>query len=79
MAQKVDLDTLDIDQLNLCKHKAVKMRKAGIILTFSGVGILATGGITTIIKQKNVRDPYDNMASLIPGHEYDIFISRSKF
>ena len=42
MAQKVNLDTLDIGQLNLYKHKAVTMRNAGMILTFCGVGIVAT-------------------------------------
>jgi hypothetical protein len=43
MAQKVKLDTLTIDQLNLYKNKAVTMRNAGIILTSVGVGIMATG------------------------------------
>jgi hypothetical protein len=49
MAQKVKLDSLDIDQLNLYKDKAVTMRNAGIILTSCGVGIMLTGyyiGIT---------------------------------
>jgi len=43
MAQKVKLDSLDIDQLNLYKDKAVTMRNAGIILTSCGVGIMVTG------------------------------------
>ena len=49
MAQKVKLDSLDIDQLNLYKDKAVTMRNAGIILTSCGVGIMVIGyyiGIT---------------------------------
>ena len=35
MAQKFVLDTLDIDQLNLYKDKAVRMRNAGMILTLN--------------------------------------------
>jgi hypothetical protein len=49
MAQKVKLDSLDIDQLNMYKDKAVTMRNAGIILTSCGVGIMVIGyyiGIT---------------------------------
>jgi len=49
MAQKVNLDTLDIEQLNLYKDKAVKLRNAGMILTFSGVGIEAVGYIASAI------------------------------
>jgi hypothetical protein len=45
MAQKVNPDTLTMDQLNLYKHKAVTMRNAGIILASCGVGIIATGYI----------------------------------
>jgi hypothetical protein len=45
MAQKINLDTLDLDQLNLYHHKAVTMRKTGIILTFSGFGIMAASYI----------------------------------
>jgi hypothetical protein len=45
MAQKVNPDTLTMDQLNLYKHKAVTMRNAGIILASCGVGIMATGYI----------------------------------
>ena len=50
MAQKVNhLDTLNIDQLNLYKDKAVKMRNTGRALTLSGIGIFATGLISGII------------------------------
>jgi uncharacterized membrane protein len=45
MAQKVNLDTLDIDQLNLYHYKAVNMRKTGIILAFSSIGIVAASYI----------------------------------
>jgi hypothetical protein len=43
MAQKVNLDTLTMDQLNLYKDKAVKMNTAGIILTAGGIGVVVTG------------------------------------
>ena len=37
IAQKnINLDTLDIDQLNLNKEKAVKLRNTGMILTLAG-------------------------------------------
>jgi len=65
IAQKVDLDTLDIDQLNLYRHKAVSMRNAGTILCFSSIGIIATGGIITVIKKQNIRDPYDNWEDFV--------------
>jgi len=42
MAQKVNPDTLTMDQLNLYKHKAVTMRNAGMILTLAGTSISAT-------------------------------------
>lgn len=42
LAQKIDLNTLNAEQLNLYKHKAVSMRNAGMILTFVGVGVVAT-------------------------------------
>ncbi len=45
MAQKVNLDTLDIDQLNLYQRKAFKMRNAGIIVTLSGFGIVVASYI----------------------------------
>jgi len=49
MAQKVNLDTLNIDQIKVYKDKAVKLRNAGMILTFSGVGIVAAGYIASAI------------------------------
>lgn len=47
--KKINLDTLNYDQLNLYKGKAEEMRKAGMIITLSGVGIAATGYIATAI------------------------------
>ena len=45
LAQKINLDTLDIDQLNLYKDKAVTMRKTGLILTLAGIPVSVTGAI----------------------------------
>ena len=60
MAQKVNLDTLNIDQLNLYMHKAVAMRNAGIILTFSGFGIVVASYIVgNIIADIPSDDPYE--------------------
>jgi len=43
MAQKINLDTLNIDQLNMYKDKALAMRNTGRALTLTGVGVMATG------------------------------------
>lgn len=43
IGQKVNLDTLNLDQLNLYKGKAVKMNTAGIILTAGGISTLVIG------------------------------------
>ena len=48
IAQKVNPDTLTINQLNLYRHKAVTMRNAGIILASLGLGIMATGYIAGV-------------------------------
>jgi len=46
MAQKeINLDTLNIDQLNLYKGKAVKLRNTGMTLTLIGGTVLVVGGI----------------------------------
>jgi hypothetical protein len=49
MAQKVNLDTLNIDQLNLYKDKAVAMKNTGRALTLTGVGVFATGFVIGIV------------------------------
>jgi len=54
IAQKVNLDTLTLDQLNLYKDKAVKMNTAGIVLTAGGIGIVLTGlGLLLIMPLKH--------------------------
>ena len=43
LAQKVNPDTLNLDELNLYKDKAVTMRNAGRIVTLVGLGVTVTG------------------------------------
>jgi hypothetical protein len=60
MAQKINLDTLDLDQLNLYKHKAVAMRKAGRILITSGFGIfIASNIVGYTLVHRSSDDPSD--------------------
>jgi len=54
-AQKIDLDTLDIDQLNLYKDKAIKLRNTGLILTVTGVSIAVGGWISSSIWAGNFK------------------------
>lgn len=72
---EVLLDTLNIDQLNLYRHKAVKMRNTGRALTLSGAGVFATGFVLGIIMMNTSDDenPHDDMNYLIPGF-YAMFI-----
>jgi hypothetical protein len=60
MAQKVNLYTLDIDQPNRDMHKAVNMRKAGMIITLGGVGIGVTGSIigAILMNKDDPKNPY---------------------
>ena len=48
--RKVNRELLNIDQLNLYKHKAVKMRNTGRVLTLSGAGVFATNKKPAFIK-----------------------------
>lgn len=67
IAQKVNLDTLTVDELNLYTHKAVKLRNAGMILTFSGVSIVAAGYITSVIWSNTTSlEGWDVFMTLIP-------------
>ena len=45
LAQKVNLDTLTIDELNMYKDQAVRTRNIGIGMTFGGIGVVAVGFI----------------------------------
>lgn len=49
LAQKVKLDTLNIDQLNIYLEKAVKMRNTGRVLTLGGGGVMVTSIIIGVI------------------------------
>ncbi len=65
--QKVNPDTLNLDQLNLYLDKAGKLRNAGIIMTFSGVGIIAAGYLTSVIMANSgTSEDYRVLQSLIP-------------
>ena len=67
MAQKTNLDTIDIDQLNLYKDKAVKLRNAGMIVTFTGAGIAAAGWISSSIWAGNFKgESGEGFITLVP-------------
>lgn len=67
MSQKINLDTLNIDQLNVYKDKAVKLRNAGRIVTISGVGIAAVGCITSVIWTENFKgESGEGFITLVP-------------
>ena len=59
IAQKIIPDTLNKDQLNLYKNKAVKMRHTGMILTSCGVGIVAASYIVGVMIGENPSDDTD--------------------
>ena len=42
-AQRVSPEVMGHDQLELYRHKALKMRNAGMVLTLGGLGVLTTG------------------------------------
>ena len=72
MAQKkINPDIPDIAHLNPDMHKAIAMRKAGIIITFTGLGIFAAGGLTSLIMAANPpddpdEDPWAELRDLVP-------------
>jgi len=51
--RKVNPDTLSYDLLNLYRHKAVKLRNAGMILTIGSAGIFTLGVIVSYNMDKN--------------------------
>ena len=57
--RKVNPDTLNADQLNMYKVKAVKMRNAGMIVTLGGIGVAATGIVLGILSfpEQNPDEP----------------------
>ena len=72
MAQeKNNTDTVSIAPLNPEMLKAIAMRKAGIIITFTGMAIFAAGGITSLIMSANPpedpdEDPWYKLKDLVP-------------
>ena len=57
--RKVNPDTLNADQLNMYKVKAVKVRNAGMIGTLGGIGVAATGIVLGILSfpEQNPDEP----------------------
>jgi hypothetical protein len=70
--RKVNPDTLNADQLNMYKVKAVKMRNAGMIVTLGGIGVAATGIVLGILSFP-VQNPDEPVMPL--GSYYIIGIS----
>ena len=54
--KRINLDTLNIDQLNVYKDEAVKKINVGHKVIGTGVGILAAGLITTVILRETVSE-----------------------
>jgi hypothetical protein len=68
VAQRTNLDTLNIDQLNVYKDKAAKLRNAGMIVTFTGVGIAAAGWISSAIWAGNFAgESGEGFITLVPA------------
>ena len=59
IAQKINPDTLDIDQLNIYKDNAVKMRNTGIIMTSCGIGLVFASYIVGVMIGENPSDEQD--------------------
>ena len=47
--KRINLDTLNIEELNVYKDKAVKLRNAGKIVTLTGLGTATAGLISSVI------------------------------
>ncbi len=65
MAQKINLDTLNIDQLNLYKEKATTMKNAGMVLTLIGVPACITG--TKLLLNFMMKTPFKDWNSTEPN------------
>ena len=66
--KRINLDTLNVDQLNLYKNKAVKLRNAGIIVTFTGLGILTVGWVSSIIWTETFEgESGEGLVTLVPA------------
>jgi len=52
-AQKIDINTLNLDQLNLYKARAVKLRNTGLALSLTGAAALGMGVVIFEYADKN--------------------------
>ena len=52
-AQKIDINTLNLDQLNLYKARAVKLRNTGLALSLTGAAALGIGVVIFEYADKN--------------------------
>ena len=67
MSQKINLDTLNIDELNLYKDKAAKLRNAGKIVIISGGGIAIAGLLSSVIWTENFKgESGEGFITLVP-------------
>jgi hypothetical protein len=69
IAQKrINLDTLNVDQLNVYRDKAIKLRNAGRIVTFTEIGILTVGVVSSIIWTENFEgESGEGFVTLVPA------------
>jgi hypothetical protein len=67
LAQKVKIDTLTIDQLNLYRQDAVSLRNSGRFLTFFGGAVIATGIIARTIIMNNTDPNKDGVEAEMKG------------
>lgn len=66
--KRINLDTLNVDQLNLYRDKAIKLRNAGRIVTFTGLGILTVGWVSSIIWTETFEgESGEGFVTLVPG------------
>ena len=72
MAQEIiNPEISSVDQFNKDMQKAIEMRKAGIIITFTGMGLFAAGGLTSLIMAADQpddpdEDPWHALKDLVP-------------
>ena len=59
--EKINLDTLNYDQLILYKEKAIRMKTAGLILLFVGTGAFITGNLVAKNVGKNSNEDFRNV------------------
>jgi hypothetical protein len=69
MAQKINLDSLNVDHLNLYKDKAVTLRNTGIIFTICGVAATATAFIILEVQaSRSIQNPVEIFEFVMGSH-----------